>query len=582
MSSTSTVYTRLTALDVGLAYAFAQDQIEHTMCTDPEVVRTFCKDKGNCIRWRPQPERQLWNKPRAYSDVVCKTDADCSEVSAQTPYCTLAENGVKLCAYDPVVNRDIFNTGTCEIVSQSKCEEFSKSPYVCNETKTDCPLSEDLDMRYYEWHTTDLMKCDPEKSPCPGGANSRCLPSGECTCKTDADCLGTAYCQPSDKTPGEKVCKGGGRCVFGNHVLREWCENPKSRCVPTPAPDAKECKVDGDCPSGKSCFRKKCVGPADYPTECKGSGSAPGMTNVPPFYYHKHTGKCFMTAPYCERHVLDFGLADGRKCTTDNDCTPVSWSADEWKNFFSKDSICASGRCTGAPRKCTDQNQCADDEVCHAGYCTGPRSQCGNTKGGEFAGMNLIEMTLGKTAYASIIKNPEWKNLFTSGADFFGTSEKGRDNWSKWKDGFDCNKKEAFTFLDNTILPLLKDIPPTLERIVDERYILTREPLSGTYVDKVKLYLIIWLEDTARPPSIGFTYIDLKKVYPSFLKKIKGVWHLKMKWNQLRKTDIALKRIYIMSCFGERITRPLADYLVSMVSPEEQEKIERIIKSYDS
>lgn len=581
MSSTDTVYTRHTALDYGLAQAFAQDQIDHALCTDPEVVRAFCKDKGNCIKWRPQPNRQLWNKPRSYSDVVCETDADCSDVSAKTPYCTQAENGLKLCAYDPVLNKDVFNTGTCEIVSQAKCEEFSKSPYVCNSNKTDCPLTEDLDMRYYEWHYTDLMKCDPETSPCPGGANSRCLASGECTCQTDADCLGTATCQASDKTPGEKVCKGGGRCVLGNHVLREWCENPKSRCTPTPAPDAKDCKVDGDCPSGKSCFRKKCVGPADYPTECKGSDRAPGLTHVPPFYYHKNIGKCFMTAPYCDKYVSDFALADGRTCTTDDDCTPVSWSEDEWKNYFSKDSICASGRCVGAAKRCSSQSDCSADSVCHEGYCTGPRSQCGNTKGGEFAGMNAIEMTIGKTAYASIFGNPEWKNVFTSGWDFFGTTEKGKENWRKWKDGFDCKLRETFTFLENSFFPMLQNIPPTLERIVDERHILSKELLTTSYVDKLRLYIIVWMDDTPHKPSIGFTYIDLKKMYPSYLKKIKGVWHLKMKWNQLRKTDTALKRIYIMSCFGERLTPAIADYVVSMVPPEEQEKIERIIKSYD-
>lgn len=580
MTSTEFVYKRLNPLDMSLAHAFAQDQIEHTLCTDPEVIRAFCKDKGNCIRWRPQPDRQLWSKPRAYSDVVCKTNADCSEVSAKTPHCTLAENGLKLCAYDPVMNKDVFNTGTCEIVSQSKCEEFAVSPYVCNANKTDCPLTEDLDMRYFEWHYTDLMKCDPEKSPCPGGANSRCLPSGECTCVTDEDCLGSATCQTSNKTPGVKVCKGGGRCVFGNHVLREWCENPKSRCVPVPPPDAKDCKVDGDCPSGKSCFRKKCVGPGDYPMECKGSGSSPGLTNVPPFYYDKNIGKCYMTSSYCDKHVLDFGVADGRTCSTDNDCTPVSWSANEWKNYFSKDSICAGGRCTGAPKECSSKQDCAEDEVCHEGYCTGPRSQCGNTKGGEFAGMNLIDMTIGKTAFASIFKNPEWKNLFTN-RDLYGFTEEGRDRWKNWAKGFDCKTRETYTFMDNTILPMLKNIPPTLERIVDERYILSKELISTTYVEKVRLYMITWMDDTSHKPSFGFTYTDLKKVYPSFLKKIKGIWHLKMKWNQLRKTDIALKRIYIMSCFGEQMTQPVADYLMSMVPPEEQEKIERIIKSYD-
>jgi hypothetical protein len=303
--------------------------------------------------------------------------------------------------------------------------------------------------------------------------------------------------------------------------------------------------------------------------ECGGKGKVAQVTNVPPFYYDKNSGRCFMTQPYCNRFVMDFGEADGRTCAKDSDCD---------SSTFKKDSFCVAGKCTVDARRCRTQSECKSDEVCHEGWCTGPRSQCGNTLGGEWAGMNAIEMTMGRTVYSSIVQNPGWQKLQKDNVQ----KEGALNAWSEWAKGFDCKNREAFRILTDLFTPLLKDIPKTIECLVDESYIMQKEIVSTTFVDKLNVYVIVWKFSADRTkPTFGFIRSELKKVYPSLLKKSKGRWYLKMKWSQLRKEDIALKRIYILSCFGENLSKTVIEYVMSTISPDEREKLDRIIKQYD-
>lgn len=588
--STAQNLFNFTPVDFAMALAYAEDQINYKICTDPKTIQAFCKDKGDCLKWRSEPARQLWSKPRNFSRVTCNTDADCkaNPDSVLQPHCRAIETGEKFCAYDPQIPNDIVNAGTCQIVSPEKCDEFSKVPYSCNEDKSVCTLSTDKNARYYEWRPTEFSKCSNTGAPCYG-ATSKCLPSGECTCQTNADCAGTATCQDSSITPGQKVCRGGGQCVFGNYVMRQWCENPKSRCMPTPAKGAKTCKTNADCPSPQTCYGDKCVSDADYPQDCKGSKDKAGITDVPPFYYDSRSGRCFMTKPYCERNVTDFGVSDGRTCGADSDCEGLSWSS-----IWSRTSKCIAGKCTSDAKPCTAQTDCQADEVCHAGYCTGPRNQCGDTLGKEYLGMNWIDMTLGRTGYHQMVQN-KW-----DASQNFPTNPLDLDQWKEWEKGWNCeqkDKKEWFVPDAETpempempqlvplianLLPFMDRIPPTIECLVDDRMVHEKELLSSTFVAKLKLYVIVWsYEASTKPkPTFGFLYSELKKVYPSLLKKIKGKWYLKMKWTALRKTDIALKRLYVMSAFGAEWSKMVIEYLMAHLSPEEREKLVRLINTY--
>ena len=588
----------LTPLDEGLAYAFAMDQVYKKTCTDPKVVKAFCKDTGECLQWRSTPAQQLWTRPRNYTNVECKTDEDCMihPDTAFQPQCRMStELGKKVCAFDPEIGKDITGSGTCEIVSQKKCEEFSKNPFNCDPSGFFCDLSSEPDARYFEWRKTEYVKCDNERTPC-AGVNSTCLPSGECTCVTDDDCRGSAKCQDSTRTPGQKVCQGGGRCVFGNYMLKNWCENPKARCQPQPKPDAKSCTKKEDCATDEYCINLKCVGPKDIPKECQDD------TRVPPFTYDKESGRCFINQPYCTQFVRKLGVTDGRTCTGNSDCVRESDWESKFKAFFTYDSRCRDFKCTSDAKACTSKSDCASDEQCvpaaessdlgllvfggagyaikklidaangeAKGFCTGPRSQCGGTIGGEFAGMNPIEMTIGKTAYSSVVQNPEWGKI-------------GKDtDAGKFFKGFDCKNRnknrETFEILEDVFLPVFNNIPATVTQLVDDRMIFDKQLVSLTYAEPLKLYMIIWL-DPSYNPCLGFTASEVRKAFPNLLKEIDGKWHIVMKWKDLKKGDRSLKRIYMMCCMGSLFTsEKTLDLMLSTLDAEEREKIDRIINS---
>lgn len=550
----------VTPLDEGLAYAFAMDQVYKKTCTDPKVIKAFCKDTGECLQWRSQPDRQLWTRPRNYTNIECKTDTDCvtHPDTAFQPHCRMSiELGKKVCAFDPEIGKDITGSGTCEIVSQKKCEEFSKNPFDCDPSGFFCELSKEPDARYFEWRKTEYVKCDNERTPC-SGVNSTCLPSGECTCLTDEDCRGSAKCQDSTRTPGQKVCQGGGRCIFGNYLLKNWCENPKARCQPEPKPDAKSCKTKTDCGTGQFCINLKCVGPSDIPKDCQVD------TSVPPFTYDSESGRCFINQPYCTHFVKKLGATDGRSCTGNQDC--VREGDSKFASFFMYDSRCHQLKCTSDAKSCTTRADCQPDELCvpssksnldpqaKSAYCVGPRSQCGGTIGGEFAGMNPIEMTIGKTAYAS-----------------FAQAVAGK--------GFDCKKRESFEILEDVFLPVFNSIPPKVTQLVDDRMIFDKQLVSPAYAEPLKLYMIIWL-DPKYKPVLGFTASEVRRAFPHLLKEIDGKWHIVMRWKDLKKGDRSLKRIYMMCCMGSLFTsEKFLDFTLSTLDAEEREKIDRIINS---
>lgn len=293
MASISSV-ANFSMIDEAIAARYANDAISQMVCEDADVVKKFCKNRS-CLKWKRDPKRQLWTRPLNFSTVKCNTEADCKGVDTFfQPHCILnPETNQKLCAYDPK-----FFGGTCQIATPEKCGEYSKTPYVCDENNMNCELGENT--QYWEWHPTEKIKCD-EKAPC-FSRNSKCNADGTCTCTNDDECGGTAKCVNG-------VCTGGGRCVYGNYLLRQWCENPKSRC---------QANEDGS-----------------YPEECAGGPNARGVTDVPPYAYDTSSGKCFITQPYCENFDRDF---NGRRCSRNSQCRP--------------DEICHAGYCTGPDSKC--------------------------------------------------------------------------------------------------------------------------------------------------------------------------------------------------------------------------------------
>jgi len=168
--------------------------------------------------------------------------------------------------------------------------------------------------------------------------------------------------------------------------------------------------------------------------------------------------------------------------------------------------------------------------------------------------MNPIEMTIGKTAYAA-----------------FANSVGGK--------GFQCKQAETFEILEDVFLPVFNNIPDTVTQLVDDRMVFDKQLVSLTYAEPLKLYMIIWL-DPSYNPCLGFVASEVRKAYPHLLKEVDGKWHLVMKWKDLKKGDRSLKRIYMMCCMGSLFTSErMMDLVLSTLSAEEREKIDRIINS---
>lgn len=129
---------------------------------------------------------------------------------------------------------------------------------------------------------------DKRMYPCPSGIkdceHGRCVISSKELCMKksqlpydslgnerdgepciDGKCLNNKVCGKNNKCYSRKPYLEfhDGKCVYGNFVLRKWCEIPSSR---RPEPE-------------------------------------PGVTDVTPFVYDVTTGKCSISKPYCEKDM---------------------------------------------------------------------------------------------------------------------------------------------------------------------------------------------------------------------------------------------------------------------------------------
>jgi len=309
-----------TTVDILHALAYARDQINKLKCNDPDIIKEACAQSKTqpCIKWKDDDSGRVWDHVCRRGDKPCSSDEECKLGSQGLNQCLEdpRRGGKKFCSYCTTDEK----SGHCHIVSPDTCNNspanggVSLLPYTCDSTGTCKSLSKD-DLKkgmYSEWHV-DSSKED------------------------------------------------GGQCVLGNFLLRQWCENPKSRCV-----------ADKD---GK------------YPPECTGDDNTPGVTDVPPFAYNTSTGTCSMTKSYCKRFGIDFDNNKTTNCTTDKDCT--------------------SG------------DMCYKDVISNSSYCVGPESECTESTGqkiGEFfLGKTLFRMFKSDTqcdSYKDITDKPTIQDMF--------------------------------------------------------------------------------------------------------------------------------------------------------------------------
>lgn len=256
-----------TMVDIANANLFADAQVDRARCQDPEVISGVCSygnaGGGNCISWVEDKTNQKYPTPSNYFRRECATDSDC-----------IAQNGMGIC-----VNQK------CQCATDSDC----KYGMTCrNEPETDPTNPEKV---------CAFVVDDPATGHCIFNSEKACVAYGELPYTCDS----RGYCKNKDPPANPTESKAytewhvnpetnKGECVLGNFVLRQWCENPGSRC-----------QQDQD---------------GNYPSECSGS-STKGVTNVPPFIYNPRTGQCNMSRDYCDTYDLHYNRGG---CNTDSDC----------------------------------------------------------------------------------------------------------------------------------------------------------------------------------------------------------------------------------------------------------------------
>lgn len=456
MSDTN--YGVTTPVDMVNAIAFANDQINKMKCNDPDLVKKFCGGE-TCLQWKSDHTLRQWPVPCKVTTTKCNQDSDCKNVMG-APVCQANDSGEKVCSFCP---KDT-DSGHCHVISEKTCLAHSTLPYTCDDNG--CKWIDDKDKKkkkdttYLEWR--DVM-CDDE-NPCtrPG---QKCV-SGKCTCDNDNDCPGNATCKSG-------MCEGK-RCVMGNFLLRQWCENPSSRCT-----------TDKD---------------GNYPENCKGSSSSPGVTDVPPFMYDKGNGKCYITQPYCERMGHDYNQDS---CNTDADCD--------------------GGRiCYANPKDSSSK------------YCTGPDSECKITTGEKAA-----EMFVGKTL-------------------FYIFSGRLCEGYSKPSE----SPQVKNSLLD--LMRQFNNLPDTVVKVADKKLMQSKKVTGRDFAGPgINLYLITWSSDSDIRPLVqsGFDADEVKKVFPWLIEKKKGVKYIKLSKKDIGKNN-SLKRIFLTLSSSQWVSKNIAEAFV--------------------
>lgn len=258
-------YGSPTMVDILHASAYAMQQINKMKCMDPDVITAVCTQTGagggTCLTWVDDKSVQAFPTPQNYYVKACSVQSDCIMGKCDTSgncRCTVDSDcnmGMK-CIPDPNSPQDLICgyapstvAGHCIFNNEMSCLAQGQLPYTCDcgphgnnvGSCTTLP-KEQLNKSYTEWHI--------------------------------------------DPTTNQ------GTCVMGNFALRQWCENPCTRCALNTSTNS-------------------------YPPECTQGNTTMGVTNVPPFYYDRHSGTCYMTFDYCDHYAFKYNQ---NSCSSDADC----------------------------------------------------------------------------------------------------------------------------------------------------------------------------------------------------------------------------------------------------------------------
>lgn len=515
-------YGTITSVDIATAYAYACDRINMEKCNDSEAQAKVCAHKGlNCLKWKQNDSMRIWNPPSLITQKECTEDTkvhDCKDQSG-APDCIkniLPSPAPQLvCGYKPALGfgKDAveggIQSGKCHIIDKQTCIKYSKLPYTCD--ATECKFIKDAKGAYTEWSPyagmcNDNRSCI-EDTDCPQGnycmlnsamqftcqlqGGSTCQPgsvcdNGVCTCKNsegkddDDLCAGTSVCT-------EGLCSTSlgnvpvGQCILGNFINKQWCENPQSRCAPDDS--------------------------GNFPSECQGSSTQKGVTDVPPFFYNNKIGQCFMTKDYCT--FFDLDIYSGKSCTPQ----------------IGPDGEFTKSTCTNTPWDICYPRQDSGGKI---GDCTGPGAKCSPSAGESFG-----EFLVGKTLFAAF--SGKHCDLYKHPHELAKSKEQSKVQDTDWK---------------NKLLNIFKqfaNLPKTLETIADPSLVESKKLLQKDFTPGINLYLITWKPEADIKPAnirVGFDVNQVRNKYPQIIYKRNGLLYIKINKKDITN-DKALKRLYL-------------------------------------
>jgi hypothetical protein len=437
MSDVNSVnYGTPTVLDQAHAMAFANNMVAKLKCQDPDVVAIVCNGAaggGTCIQWSDEPESQTYPTPQSYYRQTCpqgQSQCDMGKCTkGNNPICSCQTDADCLrgmsCIQDPDAKENLIcgfapkgtEAGHCLFTNQTACEAQGQLPYTCDD-------------------------------------------QGYCTMRSKDETKKKGY------TEWQIDKNGNGSCVNGNWLLRQWCENPGSRC---------EKGSDGS-----------------YPASCTGDQTT-GITTVPPFFYDKSKGMCYITNDYCQNYGNEYNMGD---CQKDSDCGPGNY-------------------CNATDSSST---------------CVGPGSECEVSTGDKIG-----KFFVGNTLFYMMKKGKCKGSDRGQGTDTSEGYEKPNAS------GF-IPDKEDFAELAKDIHAQFKDSPDTAVALADSKFVTNKIVIGKDFAGPgINLYMIVWKSGQS---GVGFLGDEVEKRYPEMVENHPRGKLIIISRAELGK-DKDLKRIYL-------------------------------------
>jgi len=487
------------------AALYAMNRISKDKCTDPTLLAkyatrlpdnpTSCDESHTCpeghvckeglcytspFKWVETPTSTMWRCPDAIKDSceagVCRiVDENFCLSSSQLPWTPIYKSG-----QSPTFNSLPQNV-PCETNKDCKnIAGYSKGLGECVTTAKGQKMCSPV-MPYLEWHPS-----------LPWTEHDVCGPAGNAGI--------------NKKTKKDSNC---GRCVFGNHSLRKFCEFPITR-------------------------RKE-------PTH--------GATDVPPFCYNKSDGSCRMTPSYCKWEGIKY--TDNGSDGSNKDVESGQFACDR------KDAKCyvPKGQQMGeffiGKTLFRDKQKLVEGLIATAGILSGGPAGYALAAGADYG----IEKTGFLKNDRSRYFSPAYdKNYFKEDFEHLPviSTEEAKETISK-------------NYVDNLINQVKKGFqksPNTIKKLIDDKYIKTKKIISKNIAGEgINIYAIEWIDSLNDNSSMGFIASELKTKYPHLIKEIDGKQHLIMNKKDITNKD--LKRLYFFANNTKWLTTTMIELYAS-------------------